>query len=464
MLLLLSSSSLALTTAQECPKTTIRVGGSSAVEPLAATWIAAYNDVCNKTVFDLEQCGSSCKSRHVCSKGTGADKTLDVSDMSRTWRGSEATTENGFIYDCVGSDRKVIQVQVANDAVAFAVATDGVAGECISILGGLTLHQLRWIYSSYNRTQLLATGWDPKSIQNDDLLDTTHLWSELHPDCAKEEILIAGGAKDSRPLTHFKEELLKDDEHVPFSGRRAGNLTVGYYHSSNHEVLNQYVRKNSAAITFFPYSFAVGVADGLTIVSIQNRFGEMVRPEISSISSGDYEPFTSSLYMNVVNEDRVLNAMRPFFEYAFSDEGSLLVSPQGFIPLGDWQKTVMLTALNAGGVSLKDVKCGTQSGTFAIGGSKLTFPVAKMWAQIYMDKCSKVKILYEGGGSMHGADRVCAASNFSRVDIGVSARTVRETRHPGDVLKCICIHQSLYSLTCRLHIRHNFVSFLSCRI
>jgi ABC-type phosphate transport system substrate-binding protein len=420
ILLLLTYSSLALTTAQECPKTTIFIGGSYDIEHLAATWINGYADICNHTSIALEKCGTTCRARHVCDKRPDGEKTLDVSLMTREWTESEATTENGFLYHCAGSERKIMQVKVANDALVFAVASGGVAGECMSILGGLTLDQLRWIFSNHTHAQLEANGWDPSSLSNSDHKDTTHLWSELHPDCAAEEILISGGHPGTRSYNDLKMEIMRGDEDFPVHGRSLGhNKTVAYYNSSSNVELALYLHKHSAAITFFMYSFAIDVADGLTIANIRNPAGEMIGPDRYTLASGQYHPFSSPVYMNVVHEDRVLKAMKPFFEYAFSEAGTLLVRPQGFLPLGEWEKTVMLTGLNDGGVSLHDVECGTQSGTFAIGGSDVAFPMAQMWAEIYMDKCTNVNITYHGGSSTQGADRVCAASNFSRVDIGV---------------------------------------------
>jgi ABC-type phosphate transport system substrate-binding protein len=425
-ILFLTCSSWALTTAQECPKATIFMGGAHNIELLAATWIDGYADVCNHTSFALEKCGSTCRARNVCDLGTGGEKTLDVTIMTHPWAETDATTENGFLYHCVGSERKVMQVKVANDALVFAVDSSGVAGQCMSILGGLTLDQLRWIYSSYTHAELVSNGWDPKSLPNSDHKDTTHLWSELHPDCAAEEIMISGGHPGARSYGELRMALMRGVEDIPFEGRSLGhNETVAYYNTTDNDSLVKYVEKHSAAITFLMYSYAVDVADGLTIAHIQHPVSkEMVRPDRYTISSKQYLPFSSPVYMNFVNEAHILKAMKPFFEYAFSETGTQLVRPQGFVPIGDWEKAVMLTALNDGGVSLHDVECGAQSGVFAIGGDNVAFPMAQMWAEIYMDKCTHVNITYDGGSSSHGADRVCAASNFSRVDIGVSIRVL----------------------------------------
>ena len=68
---------------------------------------------------------------------------------------------------------------------------------CMVILGGLTLDQLRWIFSNYTEAELIATGWDPSSLANSDGNDATHLWSELSDSCAGAEIKIVGADSES---------------------------------------------------------------------------------------------------------------------------------------------------------------------------------------------------------------------------------------------------------------------------
>jgi len=93
---------------------------------------------------------------------------VDIGDMSRGWKEEEAKESLGFLYDCLKGDteRSAMQVPVALDGVTVTTGLGGPAGECVGILGGLTVDQLRWMFSDYTESQLEATGWDPLSIEN----------------------------------------------------------------------------------------------------------------------------------------------------------------------------------------------------------------------------------------------------------------------------------------------------------
>merc|ERR1711862_895975 len=56
---------------------------------------------------------------------------------------------------------------------------------------GMSYDTLRWVYSNYDEAQLTASGWDPTSILNSDGDDSTHLWSEIDPECPAEEISLS---------------------------------------------------------------------------------------------------------------------------------------------------------------------------------------------------------------------------------------------------------------------------------
>lgn len=62
--------------------------------------------------------------------------------MSRDWKSSEATTSDGYTYNCIDSSRSAIQIEVAIDGLSVAVKKGGLAQRCIDKLGGLTIDQL----------------------------------------------------------------------------------------------------------------------------------------------------------------------------------------------------------------------------------------------------------------------------------------------------------------------------------
>lgn len=83
-------------------------------------------------------------------------------------------------------------VGMLNDEMNFVVGllnTD----PCIQKLAseGMSDDTLRWVYSNYDESQLLASGWDSNSILNSDGDDSTHLWSEIDPECPAEEIALS---------------------------------------------------------------------------------------------------------------------------------------------------------------------------------------------------------------------------------------------------------------------------------
>merc|ERR1712194_999124 len=91
-----------------------------------------------------------------------------------------------------GRNKDTQAVALADDQMTFVVGlleTD----PCIQKLAndGMSHDTLRWIYSLYTEEQLLASGWDSKSIPNSDGDDSTHLWSEIDPDCPAEEIALS---------------------------------------------------------------------------------------------------------------------------------------------------------------------------------------------------------------------------------------------------------------------------------
>ena len=116
--------------------------------------------------------------------------------MSRGWKEYEGvqSEESPNTYQCLKGDttRSAVQVDVAQDGMTVIMQKEGAADECVKILGGFTLDQLRWIYSTYNEDELERTGWDTSSLKNSDNDPSTHLWSELDERCQSAEIRLSG--------------------------------------------------------------------------------------------------------------------------------------------------------------------------------------------------------------------------------------------------------------------------------
>lgn len=130
----------------------ITIAGSSTVFPIAQIWAAVYQIGCPHVEITLEGGGSSRGAGRVCANRESGTP-VDIGDMSREWKSSEGRQRDGtdapFVYDCLKGDpaRSAIQVPVGIDGLTVATKWGGAAQECIEILGGLTMDQLRWIYS-----------------------------------------------------------------------------------------------------------------------------------------------------------------------------------------------------------------------------------------------------------------------------------------------------------------------------
>lgn len=66
------------------------------------------------------------------------------------------------------------QIRVGAEGIIVETPIDSPAAWCIELLGGLTVHQLRWIYTSLPESQLDHSGWDVNSVPFSDGDDSTH--------------------------------------------------------------------------------------------------------------------------------------------------------------------------------------------------------------------------------------------------------------------------------------------------
>jgi hypothetical protein len=93
-----------------------------------------------------------------------------LSSMNFVTRPSADTQDDGsndYTLECTESDASLFQVRVAYDAIALAIIKGTSTQDCIESLpgGGLTLDQIRWMYSSYTVDELEASGtWNAASV------------------------------------------------------------------------------------------------------------------------------------------------------------------------------------------------------------------------------------------------------------------------------------------------------------
>ena len=313
----------------------ISIAGSSTVFPVAQVWAEIYSIGCPGTAFSVEGGGSSVGASRVC--GDPALGTpVDIGNMSRQWKDSEADAKGEYLYQCKDpgdTDRSAIQIDVAIDGLTVAVKELGPAWDCIHLLGGLSIDQLRWIYSDYTDSQLEGSGWDPKSLKNSDNNSQTHLWNELDERCPRIEIRIAGADDGSGTYEYFLESVLTDHANgETFDLNRPG---FGYKNSAVDEELVAYINEFAESISYFGYSYYFANMDLLSAVAISNRDGKQVLPDPETIGNGLYNPLARRIFMNLYNERESLQHTAPFVEFGLSN--AKLVETTGYvaIPISD---------------------------------------------------------------------------------------------------------------------------------
>lgn len=320
-------------------------------------------------------------------------------------------------------------------------------------MGGLTLGQLRWIFSSYTEEELTGTGWDPASIANSDGDDSTHLWSELSTDCPEVEIKIAGPDSESGTYEYMSETIFADlDNGEIFDSNRPDE----YFNSASDEDIIAYLDDNADAIAFFGYAYFKENEDTVSAAAIQNADGDFVAPTAESVGGGSYNPLARRIYMNLLVDESVMKYTVPFVEFGLSTEGDGLVSITGYVPIQETDKDEMQARLNL---------C-PPGGTIAIAGSSTVRPVAELWAEHYKEICPTTVITVEGGGSSNGAGRVCGeVARGTPVDIGNMSRDWKdsEANDVGDgLMECLVgdTARSAYQIEVTTYERWSYDSFL----
>ena len=366
------------------PGQKISMAGSSTVYPLAQLWAEKYMTMCDGITITVEKGGSSSGAARVCGNLKEGESAIDIGDMSREWYPEEGQqSPNGYLHQCVAGDqaRSNIQIGVAVDGISLATKKNGTADNCIHLLGGLSVDQLRWIYSNYTFDELLATGWDPEAITNDDADPKTHLWSEIDSRCDSVEVRIAGTEVDSGTSDYFQETVLVD---LDYGENYASTRFQGYYTSTDDDEILQFLETNDAAIAFVGSTHILRNKTHLSAVPIENDEGNYILPTIDHLSDGTYNPFSRVLYMNLLNDAASLDNTRPFINFGFSSNGTDLVAETGYAALGESERQILLSLLPEQGESIVLTPFSQKNG---IGSSSSTYSSSGEWqtSDSYLD-------------------------------------------------------------------------------
>lgn len=320
-------------------KMTINIAGSSTVFPVASAWGQAYSEANPTYVVNVAGGGSGAGASKVCSTDTDA---VHIGDMSRGWKSSEATLgEDGYTYSCVNSDVTVTQLIVAIDGLSVVTKKGGAANQCIAALGGLSMGQLRWIFSNWTETALEADGLVLSSVTPNNDNDDIREWSDLSDSaaCADAEIKLWGADSDSGTYEYFGEQVFCTKCFAEGAqGGESFDLVRGYQNSADDNQIVNGIIADEHAIGYFGYAYYVENINTLSVAAIANNdthgvqdAGGAVTPEASTVADGSFAPLSRYIYMNVNNDEWDL--VRSFIEFGFSEAGMAYVADVGYVPL-----------------------------------------------------------------------------------------------------------------------------------
>ena len=321
---------------------TITIAGSTTVEPIALAWGAAYRAQCGATVT-VSGGGSSSGAQRVCGV-TSAGTAVDIGAMSRAWKTTEATVSSGYKYKCIiGTSPNVSQIDVAIDGLVVILKKNSLPAKCTSALGGLTFNQLRWIFSSYSRTQLTGSGWSTATLGNSDNNEATHLFSEISASCPETEIKLVGPTSVFGTHTYFLETILINNTAGETFATTTRPAAARYFGTTSDAATITRVKNDStgATIGFVSYNAYNKVKTTVSAVSLKKSGGYVV-PIPATIASGTY-PLSRRIYMNV----RCTSATRTkaFIEYGMSFKGTGNVTATGFSPIPVNSQAIQKTKL-----------------------------------------------------------------------------------------------------------------------
>ncbi len=327
---------------EEVEQKTINIAGSSTVFPVASAWGQAYSAANSDYTVTVAGGGSGAGASKVCSTDTDS---VNIGDMSRDWKDSEATVgADGYTWSCANSDVTVTQLVVAIDGLSVVVKKGGAADNCISDMGGLSMAQLRWIYSDWSETDLETHekgGLVMSSVTPNNDNDSKREWSDLKDSaaCEDQEIKLWGADSDSGTYEYFGEQVFCKSCFADGDPVSEGfDQARGYQNSADDNQIVNGITSDEYALGYFGYAYYEENANVLSVAAIANNdthgvedAGGAVTPEASTVADGSYAPLSRYIYMNVNNNDWDL--VRGFIEYGYSEAGMDHVSDVGYVAL-----------------------------------------------------------------------------------------------------------------------------------
>jgi phosphate transport system substrate-binding protein len=164
-------------------------------------------------------------------------------------------------------------------------------------------------------TDELAAIWGPDSKINN--------WKDVRPGFPDQELTLYGPGTDSGTFDYFTDEINGEE----------GASRSDYTASEDDNVLVQGIAGDPNALGYFGYAYYEQNADKLKALGVDSGSG-CVKPEPSTIESGEYTPLSRPLFMYVAKDASARPEVQAFVDF-YLETMNELVPEVGYIPVPD---------------------------------------------------------------------------------------------------------------------------------
>jgi WD40 repeat protein len=250
------------------------------------------------------------------------------------------------LLDCSFSTTELIEVPVGRMPASLIVKANGSAENCLTTIGGLSMGQLRWIFSGSSELTLSQPGWAPgldlASIVPNDDGDSLREWSDLDPACSEIPLHVSGSWDNrsiptmvQRELTcgdcQFSEGLFHSDNtsnRYRFQEEDRSQIPYGISLNDNilgftemRDVINRTDVWNVPLVDNWTHGFGDALSDG----------GTSLNASINGSAVGTW-PLQED-YVFIVNTAH-LPEMSTLLNWMLTDAGQAAWDSEGFVHLG----------------------------------------------------------------------------------------------------------------------------------
>lgn len=296
---------------------TIRISGSSTVEPISSFVAEAFAPVSPNTTVSVDGPGTTTGFELFCNGDT------DISDASRTIRDPE-------IENCDNGGVTPVELKVGIDGLSVVVSTQNDTIECLNFTD---------LYAIFGIESDDLTTWEDIAAFASELGSATTAWPSGN-------VAITAPGDESGTWGSFIEITLEDMQEAR---AEAGNVDPEaepytrqpgetYVASPNDNVIIDGVAGNPNGIGFVGYAYAINNADRVRMVPIDGGDGTCIAPDHDTVASNTY-PISRDLFIYpAVNRidsssDTFNPAVAPFVDFYLSDDGIQNVTAAGYVEL-----------------------------------------------------------------------------------------------------------------------------------